>query len=413
MFRLVKYELKKIIKNKVNIASIGIMLLIVLYSFVPKIINYKTTTEEGITLEGRAAVVYEKSYLDEKFTEPLSTEKIIEDIGELKKLIRKTDEEFYDPKKHMDEKDYKSFFLPRGEYYSWLSESYEGLDDKSYWLISDLINFNGKYDDFYHFRLAKIKNKLEKSEVIKGNFKEAEYWANRAELTNGPYNYAYHEGWSTINDSLDVYTLLLLIVVAISLSGVFARENESNMISIILSSKNGRRKLAKAKVLASALYIAVLSFIMIGIITLPNLIFFGVSGWNLPVQILNSTILYKWNLLGLYLIRIMISLITALSFGAVCLFLSTITKKTYVVNVLALVFIIASFLLPDFRNRLFIQIAMTLPLQLNGVLYYSYISYSVLGKIFNIYQLGPILHILTILFFAFMTIITFNKQELN
>ncbi|WP_234287437.1 hypothetical protein [Anaerococcus obesiensis] len=205
----------------------------------------------------------------------------------------------------------------------------------------------------------------------------------------------------------------MLLVVAISISGVFSRENESNMVSIILSSRNGVKKLSKAKIIASGLYIVLLSLIMILILTIPNLCFYGTSGWDFPVQILNTKILYSWNLLDLYLIRIAISLVTALSFGSLCLFLSSITKKTYIVNVISMLFIIASFLLPDVRNRLFVQIAMLLPLQLNGVLYYSYISYSLFGKIFNIYQIGPVINVLIMILLSLIAALYFRKQELK
>ena len=78
-----------------------------------------------------------------------------------------------------------------------------------------------------------------------------------------------------------------------------------------------------------------------------------------------------------------------------------------------MLFIIASFLLPDIRNRLFVQIAMLLPLQLNGVLYYSYISYSLFGKVFNIYQIGSFIHILIMILFSLLSMLFFKKQELK
>ena len=64
MFSLIGYEFKKIIKNKVNIISILIMTLIILYSFIPKIINYSTTTEDNDLLKGKKAVRYETNYLN-------------------------------------------------------------------------------------------------------------------------------------------------------------------------------------------------------------------------------------------------------------------------------------------------------------------------------------------------------------
>ena len=413
MFSLIGYEFKKIIKNKVNIISILIMTLIILYSFIPKIINYSTTTEDNDLLKGIKAVRYETNYLNERFDKPLASNKILGDIKDLKKLTKNTNEEFYDPKNYMDKKDYNSLFLPLGGYYSWISESYEGLDDKPYWVLSDLLNYNDKLDDFYNYRMMKVEKSINNSQTIKNHPKERQYWKEKAIRTNGPYNYGYYEGWSSINDTFDIYVLLILLVVAISISGVFSRENESNMVSIILSSRNGVKKLSKAKIIASGLYIVLLSLIMILILTIPNLCFYGTSGWNFPVQILNTKILYSWNLLDLYLIRIAISLVTALSFGSLCLFLSSITKKTYIVNVISMLFIIASFLLPDVRNRLFVQIAMLLPLQLNGVLYYSYISYSLFGKIFNIYQIGPVINVLIMILLSLIAALYFRKQELK
>lgn len=413
MFSLIRYEFKKIIKNKVNIISILTMTFIILYSFVPKIINYSVITEENKILKGKEAVSYETNYMKDKFVKPLVSKEISSDIRDLNNITKNTNEEFYDPKNYMDENDYNSLFLPLSDYYSWLTESYEGLDDKPYWVLSDLLNYDDEFDDFYEYRMKKVDKSINSSQIIKNHPNEKRYWKEKAIRTNGPYNYGYYEGWISINDTFDIYVLLLLLVVGISLSGVFSGENENNMVSIILSSRNGVKKLSKAKIIASGLYIVILSLIMILILTLPTLYFYGISGWDLPVQIINTKILYNWNLLDLYLIRIAISLVTALSFGSLCLFLSSTTKKTYIVNVISMLFIIISFLLPDIRNRLFVQIAMLLPLQLNGVLYYSYISYSLFGKVFNIYQMGPVIHILIIILFSLLSMLFFKKQELK
>ena len=231
---LVNFELKKITSNKVNIVLALIMTGLVLCSFVPDMIKYSTTTKEGIILKDRKAVQYDKSRIGNIFNSLVSDKKIKEDVFDLAEKTQETDEEFYDIKPHMTTKDYESYFKPREEYFDWLTYSYEGSTDKSYWNISDLLVNRSILPDFYRFRDQKVNRKIMGSKVIKDNPRDVSYWIEKKVETKGPYQYGFYSAWNSINDSLDMYVISLLIVIAISVSGVFARENESNMISILV-----------------------------------------------------------------------------------------------------------------------------------------------------------------------------------
>lgn len=146
---------------------------------------------------------------------------------------------------------------------------------------------------------------------------------------------------------------------------------------------------------------------------MPNILFYGVEGWNLPVQLLDTTILYDWNFLGLVLVRCAMSIMAALSFASVSLLVSVISKKTYIVNVIMLMIIIICFLIPDIRSRLFTQIAMLLPAQINGALYYSYISYNILGQICNVYTVGFIVHCILAIVLFLSARGVFRHQEIK
>jgi len=166
---LVNFELKKITSNKVNIVLALIMTGLVLCSFVPDMIKYSTTTKEGIILKDRKAVQYDKSRIGNIFNSLVSDKKIKEDVFDLAEKTQETDEEFYDIKPHMTTKDYESYFKPREEYFDWLTYSYEGSTDKSYWNISDLLVNRSILPDFYRFRDQKVNRKIMGSKVIKDN----------------------------------------------------------------------------------------------------------------------------------------------------------------------------------------------------------------------------------------------------
>ena len=171
--------------------------------------------------------------------------------------------------------------------------------------------------------------------------------------------------------------------------------------------------MASAKIIASILYVLRLSLVTLTIIIVPNILFYGVGGWNLPVQLLNTTILYDWDFLELVLVRCAISIIVALSFASLSLLVSAMSKKTYIVDVIMLMIIIICFLLPDVRSRRFTQIAMLLPAQMNGVLYYSYISYNILGQIFNVYTVGFIVHCILAIVLFLSARGVFRRQEIK
>lgn len=74
------------------------------------------------------------------------------------------------------------------------------------------------------------------------------------------------------------------ILVLLGVSPVFSEEYSSNMDSIILSSKKGRRSIVTAKILATTVYCISVAFIMLFVNFVVQAAVLGIQGLNAPVQ---------------------------------------------------------------------------------------------------------------------------------
>ena len=206
---------------------------------------------------------------------------------------------------------------------------------------------------------------------------------------------------------------MILALVGILVSGVFSRESESNMVSLLLSSKYGRNKLVRAKIISTFITVLVTTAISGVIIIIPNIVYFGVGGWNLPIQAIDTNILYDWSILHFVSIRLIVMLIIALSFSSFSIMVSAATKKTYVTNIIVLLIFIMNFFITGPESKTFISLSSLLPLRFGGKLWDKMISYEFFGNVFNVYTVGIVFNIVLMIIFTIISSNVFKKQEVK
>ncbi|WP_373600314.1 hypothetical protein [Paraclostridium bifermentans] len=315
MKELVKFELYKIFSKKV----VWILLIgCIIASLSDTVTSYLDIKSKGLTYSSIQQIgkEYEGDIITEK-----KVDKFEKEISELYRDYNKG-------KTLTDKEKVKSF----------------GMDDYMLWVNPDYF-INGK---FYNFDgMKKELNKLEKEGASNTyEYKELKYIHDLVAKKSTP-KYYFKFGWREATD-FNINCLFMAILILVSICTIFSNEYQSNTVSIVLSSKNGKKNLTKAKVIAGIIFSTFVFLVMNGI-QIIILAIHGFKGWNLPMSFLQSYVRtpYDINIGTLYICGLIVSFIGILLFTLLIMLASLISKN----NLVSLALGIAILLGPDFIGR--------------------------------------------------------------
>lgn len=390
MNRIIKFELKKILRSKLTMGVLILSFLLIIYSFLPKMLKYTFYDESGNQIKKYKGVILEKKSRNEIFSKLQTNEEIQLNIQKLSKnYVAEKNKTGFQFSEALSKDIYYGFYKPREGYFHWIAENYANPFD--YWNPHDLAVRSNELDDFYIERQEKVQNRLN---TMKYSRAEREYWDKKANITKGPYKYGYFRGWHHTNESLDIF-MLVIVAIGIAISGVYSNEHETGADAVLLSSKHGKTKLAVGKIIASLLFAVATVLLGTLLCIIPILLFFGTEGWDLPIQVLGTDILYNWNLLEMIGIRILMTILSAIVVTTIALILSSTIKKTTPVVVTVMILYIGGLFVPSGKaNKLYQMIVKLSPVFLNGRQYYGYVAYQVFGKVFTFYEMATFVYIL-------------------
>lgn len=322
MSELVRLELKKLVYKRMNLIVMAVCLVIIAGLFALPVKQFTVLDKDGQPLTGRAAIAQERIYQN-TYAGTLTNEKIRDSIAAYQAL-------FDDPRnvsrdaatrKLTDAAYYRSFF-PYYDYWKLINGNYTKptLFDSSFTAVTTMRLDDGF--DFYGARKEKIDLLLNQT-YADWNFSASEkaYWLGRTAAIETPIAYAYHAGWESLLNCMELL-ILAIIAICICVSGVFSGEYQSGAAGIILASRYGKSRLVTAKLLAAFAYSLAALTLFAAVGCGIQLAAFGRDGWNLPIQALNSITPYGLSLAGatglalttLYLITLgMVSLTLLLS----------------------------------------------------------------------------------------------------
>src|SRR5699024_6691254 len=160
---------------------------------------------------------------------------------------------------------------------------------------------------------------------------------------------------------------LVILAIGIAISTVYSSEHETEADAVLLSSKYGRTKLVTGKIIASLIFAVFTVLLGVLLCIIPILLFFGSEGWNLPIQVLNTDILYEWDLLKTIEVRVFMIILSSLVVTAIGLTLSSLIKKTTPAVVIVIMLYIGGLFVPTEKgSKLYQMIVKFLPVFLNG-----------------------------------------------
>lgn len=219
---------------------------------------------------------------------------------------------------------------------SWLGTLYPEFRDSemTYKTMMDYVNPE-KLTDFYERRQKAVCDFLENNGQTG---KEREYLLQINSKVKEPFRYEWAEGWSQLLGSVvsDMGTVMALFL-AIILSSLFAGEWHDNTSSLVLTTKNGREKIAYAKIGTGLLFtVEFFALLTVGNIV-SQLFFLGTAGWDMPIQLIKLISIAPMNMLQAEVYEYAFTFFGAIGFAGVVMFVSAKIRS----NVLALLLSLA------------------------------------------------------------------------
>lgn len=410
MQMLIKYEFLKILRRKSTIIVMTVSLLVTAFLFGLPIMQYQTYNQDGV-IKGLEGIAYDKEqYFN--ISVPLTDEYITKTIQKYQQLFENPDNVGYDGNEQFLIGDaYWNFVAPREKLLRMIAGNYDNPGESSgFNKLLDLDITNGT--NFYQTREDKINKLLDTPSYGMSN-KQKEYWSNMNNDINKPLEYGYYEGWEIIISSFELL-MFVLLAVCIVLAPVFSGEYQTGTDAVILSGKYGKTKLITAKMISSLLF-GLLAFTIHIVIAfgLP-LAAFGVDGWNLPLQIANTSIPYPFTFMQAVFVNLGVIYLILLAMIGLTLFLSAKMRSPYLVLiVLVPVLFIPMFLTPDGTTGIYNMILFLLPYRSTMPEVGKYISYQVGGMVLDALSVRAILYGVVTVIMLPLAGISFKKHEVS
>lgn len=407
---LVKYEFLKILRKKSTLIVMAASLLVTALLFGLPILQFQTYNQEGV-MKGFEGIEYKKEQAA-KYSVPLTNEYITETIREVQQLFENPDNVGYDGyERFLIEGAYWDGIAPRENLLRMIADNYADPNvSVGYNTLPDLDISDGT--DFYGARQVKIEKLLNDSSYGMSE-EQKTYWRDMNSKVDEPFQYGYYEGWSIIITSFELL-MFALLAVCIVIAPVFSGEYQAGTDAVILSAKFGKSKLPAAKIIASYLFgVSAFTLHIVVALGLP-LASFGFDGWNLPLQISNTTIPYPLTLLQATIISLGVVYLVLFAMIGLTLLLSAKMKSPYLVLiVLVLVLFIPLFLSPNGITGVYNLILFLLPYNSTMPKFGKFISYQLGGLVLDLFTMRALLYaVLTMIMLPFAKL-GFKKHQVS
>ena len=253
----------------------------------------------------------------------------------------------------------------------------------------DLTQLQGT--EFYNLRDQAINQRIEKQRLSET---EKEFWRNQENQVSKPFVYHYHSGPANLLKSFQALGFFILLLSAVGLSGVYARETGDNMNQLLLCSRYGKKELYLIKFAAGLTWIMTAALIVVLAILIPFSVFYGIEGMGEMLQLVKPWSMLPYTLgqmLGIYMV---IYLFAAILFASVTMLLSVVTQNQLIVTCGMLGYLLID-LFVEISDR-FGLIQKIWLLRPNAVLMNTgFINYRLIhlaGKLFLNFQAAPVIY---------------------
>ncbi len=331
MNSLTKLEFKKLVNNKPIRIACCVVILYILVVLIGNINSenyyiYNENTNKVDTLKGIKAIGEEKlrvkttaGFLDES--------KLKKTISYYKELSSKDN---VSEGGGLSDNTYAKYWIPYTEIQYLINTSYSDINTYDGQIIDKLSDKDSS--KFYSNRVKKIEEFLNQS-YINSPFDNTDKISimKSAKSLSIPLYFNYNEGWDKLLKGSNFFNIVIILVLCFCNCIIFTNDFQNGMIFVVRATINGKNKLAYAKLKASIIFSSICFMIFHLIYFGSFLFFYGIEGWNCPIQVKPSYWLSIYNLkfYQAYLLMLLIAL-CACVFMIICtLFIAIILKKAF------------------------------------------------------------------------------------
>ncbi|WP_315524308.1 ABC transporter permease subunit [Pseudoramibacter alactolyticus] len=384
MLELTKLELIKLCRKKITmIVTAGCLLGTVIFFLLPYM-QFHVWNSDGTMLSGKEAVAYRKEVY-EMLSGTMTEERITEDIQDYQSVYSNPENVITERGGKTTLKDdiFYKYFEPRHSYLDLLGNAYSNNESGA----DNLMNVNlNSGADFYRARAETVIKRIDNNEDL--GEAEKEYWKEKALSIKTPFEYGYMLGWYNFGDTAEML-IICILGICIVLSSVFAEEYQTGTASIILSTRFGKNKIIRAKLLSAFLFSTVVFIVNAMIALTISLRLFGSEGGNLPIQIGSTSAPYQLTFQQAALLSIGIDYIVLLGLVSVTLLLSSKMKSSLSVLIVDMLIIIVPIFFSINKATALLPAMATL----GTSLFNYYISYNIGGRVINHFVMILIVYI--------------------
>ncbi len=354
LITLYRYELKKLFCTKVNMIALAGTIIMIVFLVISSISEFQPVSREvAKELDGRAV----DGQLIEELKPAMKFENgstVLEINAEYEKYVPIMD----------------------------VITSVTGYD-------MDLTQLKGA--GFYKLRDQELNQQIEKQRLSE---REKEFWRSQEEQVSKPFIYHYHSGPAYLLKSFQALGFFILLLSAVGLSGVYARETADNMNQLLLCSRYGKKELYLIKFGAGMTWILAVAMLVVLAIFFPFSFVYGMEGMEEMLQLVKPLSMLPYTLGHMLSLYMGIYFLTAVLYASVTMLLSVLTQNHLAVTCGLLGYLLLD-LFAEFPDKFRVLQRIWL-LRPNAVLmntgFSNYRLIHLAGKLFMNYQAAPVIY---------------------
>lgn len=335
------YELKKIFGRaggKIALLVLAIGLAVICYS---AMLQVSYTDENGDSHTGPAAA-RELRALKNEWAGPIDEAALLRAAEENQRIISLEDYNSTDiQRQNAAYHDTQGYATIR----SLIAQTYGGFNEYDYYRLDTLTP--DETGQLYDLRVQNLKEWLARPDI---SFSPAEenFLVSQYEAMETPLYYEYNDGWDTLIYYAPTLVMFLLFVIIFLVSGIFPSEHRLKANAIFFSTKLGRGKAVRAKLLSGLVTTTVIYWAAIAVYTIVGLALLGADGAGGAFQLLKWKAFYNITIGQAYALSVLGGYVGTLFLALLAMIVSALTRSQVVAVIVPYVLVLAA----NFANSL-------------------------------------------------------------
>lgn len=329
------YELKKIFGRaggKIALLVLAIGLAVICYSAT---LQVSYTDENGDSHTGPAAA-RELRALKNEWAGPIDETALLRAAEENQRIIASDDYNSEDiQRQNAAYHDMQGFEAIR----SLVAGTFDGFNEYNYYRLNTLTTEEA--GELYERRINNLKEWLARPD-ISFSPAEADFLVNQYEAMETPLYYEYNDGWDTLIYYAPTLVMFLLFVIIFLVSGIFPSEHRLKANAIFFSTKLGRGKAVRVKLLSGLVTTTVIYWAAIAVYTIVGLALLGADGAGGAFQLLKWKAFYNLTIGQAYALSTVGGYVGILFLALLAMIVSALTRSQVVAVIVPYVLVLAA-----------------------------------------------------------------------